>query len=83
VPSLPLTHNAELSYTPGHRKGVLITSPQVTDVHILVPSGVIAGELKEEISRLNALGERGANGLREIYDRDALKEVRPVVERGD
>ena len=33
--------------------------------------------------RLNALGERLANGLREAYDSEALKEVRPVVERGD
>jgi hypothetical protein len=40
-------------------------------------------EPKEEIARLNALGERLANGLREAYDTDALKEVRPVVERGD
>ena len=28
-------------------------------------------------------GDRLANGLREAYDMDALKEVRPVVERGD
>jgi len=40
-------------------------------------------EPKEEIARLNALGERLANGLREAYDTDALKKVRPVVERGD
>jgi hypothetical protein len=40
-------------------------------------------EPKEEIARLNALGERLANGLREAYDTDALKEVRPVGERGD
>ncbi len=40
-------------------------------------------EPKEEIVRLNALGERVACGLREAYDTDALKEVRPVVERGD
>jgi len=40
-------------------------------------------EPKEEIARLNALGERLTNGLREAYDTDALKEVRPVVERGD
>jgi hypothetical protein len=38
---------------------------------------------KEKIACLNALGERLANGLREAYDTDALKEVRPVVERGD
>ena len=30
-------------------------------------------EPKEEIARLNALGERLANGLREAYDTDALK----------
>ena len=40
-------------------------------------------EPKEEIKRLNPLGERLANGLREAYDTDALKEVRPIVERGD
>ena len=40
-------------------------------------------EPKEEIVRLNALGERSASGLREAYDTDGLKEVRPVVERGD
>ncbi len=40
-------------------------------------------EPKEEIARLNTLGERLDNGLREAYDMDALKEVLPVVERGD
>jgi hypothetical protein len=30
---------------------------------------------------LNALGERLANGLQEACDKDALKEVRPFVER--
>ena len=40
-------------------------------------------EPKEEITPLNALGERLANGLREAYDTDALKKVRPLVERGD
>ena len=40
-------------------------------------------EPKEEIARLNALAERLAKGLREAYDMEALKEVRPVVERGD
>ena len=40
-------------------------------------------EPKEEIGRLNALGDRLANRLREAYDTDALKEIRPVVERGD
>jgi hypothetical protein len=38
---------------------------------------------KEEIARLNALGERLANGLREAFDADAFKKVRLVFERGD
>jgi len=41
------------------------------------------GEPKEEIVRLNGLGERLAKGLREANDTDALKEVRSVAERGD
>ena len=49
VLGLPLTHNAELPYIPGHRKRVLITSPQVTDVHILVPSGMIGGSQKRRL----------------------------------
>ena len=39
-------------------------------------------EPKEEIARLNALGERLANGLREAYDTDALKEVRSSRRKG-
>ena len=66
------------------------TDPKVSSYHLLSSS---ESRYKEPIwngakyviipPRLNALGERLANGLREAYDTVALKEVRPVVERGD